>query len=191
MDRVINYFNMYSPLTEEAKDFLIVNGKIKQYPKNSYYVFNDEKKDKWSYIIEGLVGIISFDNQKEIIERIYTSHFYFSGTKHIYTNSAESTSIKFLRSTIIFEISHIHFIKAIDQFQELKNIYLILKEHEIQYSRNLISILKASNDKRIHEFAIKQPNLFTLLIIKEKISYLNLRNNKEYYRSLRYHLYSK
>lgn len=82
MERVINYFSYYRKLSVETKQFLRKNGRIKQYPSATYYKMYDEQVSKWCFIIDGLVAIISFNKQKEILERFYSSHYYFSGTKH-------------------------------------------------------------------------------------------------------------
>src|SRR5690606_34653446 len=109
-----------------------INGRIKLYSSNSYYKMPDENVNKWSFIIEGLVAMVNYHNQKEIIERFYTSYYYFSGTKHAYSKSSEPLSIKFLRSTTLFEISNSCFQNGLTLYTELNEIYQILKQHEIR-----------------------------------------------------------
>ncbi|MCA5006122.1 hypothetical protein [Sphingobacterium bovistauri] len=189
MERVINYLGYYIKLSEEAKHFLRINGRIKLYSSNSYYKMHDEHISKWNFIIEGLVAMISFHNQKENIERFYTSHYYFSGTKHVFSKNSEPLTIKFLRNTTLFEIPNSSLQNGLTLYTELNEIYQILKQHEIRYTQQLISILNSPSKHRIHALALLQPDLYDTLTIKEKMSYLNISNFKYYYRALSYHLH--
>src|SRR5690606_33171259 len=137
---------------------------------------------------EGLVAIISFHNQKEIIERFYASHYYFAGTKHAFSTNPDSNSIKFLRFTTIYEISYGSFQEGISLYAELNDIYQILKQHEIRYTQQLISILNSPSLHRLNALATLQPELYNFLTIKEKMAYLNISNFKYYYLALSYHL---
>jgi signal-transduction protein with cAMP-binding, CBS, and nucleotidyltransferase domain len=188
MERVINYFSFYIKLSEAAKQFLMKSGKIKHYPANTYYKLYGEKVSKWCFILDGLVAIISFHNQKEIIERFYSSHYYFSGTKNPFSSNSDAYSIKFLRSTTIYEIPNSSFKEGIEMYAELNNIYQILKQHEIRYTQQLISILNSPSLHRLHALATLQPALYNILTIKEKMAYLNISNFRYYYRALSYHL---
>ncbi|MBD1428499.1 cyclic nucleotide-binding domain-containing protein [Sphingobacterium litopenaei] len=188
MERVINYFSYYRKLSVETKQFLRKNGRIKQYPSATYYKMYDEQVSKWCFIIDGLVAIISFNKQKEILERFYSSHYYFSGTKHPFSSNSDSNSIKFLRSTTIYEIPNGSFKEGIGLYAELNEIYQILKQHEIRYTQQLISILNSPSLHRLHALATLQPELYNLLTIKEKMAYLNISNFKYYYLALSYHL---
>lgn len=189
MERMINYFGYYRKLSEEAQHFLRINGKLKQYQSNSYYKLYNERVEKWSFIIDGLVARISYHNQREIIERFYTSHYYFSGTNHAFSKNADPIALKFLRESTIYEISHKNFKEGVNLFPELNDMYQILKQHDIRYTQQLISILKSPSLHRIHLLASHQPQLYNSLTIKEKMAYLDISNYKYYYRALTYHLY--
>lgn len=190
MERMINYFGYYRKLSEDTKHFLRKNGRIKQYPSHTFYKMDDEHIGKWSFILQGLVAIISFQKHKEIIERFYTSHYYFSGTKHVFTQNSDRLSIKFLRITTFYEIPNTSFQEGISLYTELNDIYQILKQHEIRYTQQLISILNSPSLHRMHVLATLQPDLYHILTIKEKMAYLNISNLKYYYRALSYHLNS-
>src|SRR5690606_33120202 len=110
-----------------------------------------------------------------------------SGTKHVFSKTSERISIKFLRKSEIYEIQNHHLRIAFQQYQELQECYLVLKEYEIQYIKDLLSILKAPSKKRLYELHRRQPLLLSSLTVKEKISYLNFKNIKEYYSSLKKH----
>lgn len=188
MNRLFDYFNKYRNVSHELVAFLITHGKVKEYQKDFYYLLSTEKKDRFLFILEGLVAIITYQDDKENIERLYCDKFYFTGTKHVFSNSAENISIKFLRKTYLYEISNQNFITAINQFSELKDIFLIIKEHEIQHNRNTISVLNSPPIQRIMQLAIRQPVLHNVLTVKEKVSYLNYTTLRDYYAALNYYL---
>lgn len=188
MNRLFDYFNLYRNVSPEMVAFFITYGKVKEYQKDYYYLLATEKKDRFLFILEGLVAIITYQDEQENIERLYCDNFYFTGTKHVFSSSSENISIKFLRKTYLYEISNKNFISAINQFSELKDIFLIIKEHEIQHHRNTISILNYPSQQRIKQLAIKQPVLHNLLTVKEKISYLNFASLRQYYDALNYYL---
>lgn len=190
MDRFLNYLNTIFTLSDAAKDYLSTHGKIKVFPAGSYYKFDDEKIEKWCFMLEGLAARIGFENDNEVIERIYCKDFYFSGTKHVFSKTSERISIKFLRKSEIYEIQNYHLRIAFQQYQELQECYLVLKEYEIQYIKDLLSILKSPSKKRLYELHRRQPFLLSSLTVKEKISYLNFKNIKEYYASLGFLIYS-
>jgi CRP-like cAMP-binding protein len=188
MNRLLDYFNTYRNVSPEMVAFFITHGKVKEYQKDYYYLLATEKKDKFLFILEGLVAIIAYQDEKENIERIYCDNLYFTGTKHVFSNSSENLTIKFLRKTLLYEISNQNFITAINQFSELKDIFLIIKEHEIQHNRNTISILNSPPMHRLLQLAIKQPILHNLLTVKEKVSYLNYTSTRQYYAAVNYYL---
>lgn len=188
MNRLLEYFNTYRNVSPEMLVFFINQGKVKEYQKDFYYLLATEKKDRFLFILEGLVAIIAYQDDKENIERLYFNKLYFTGTKHVFSNSSEKLSIKFLRKTLLYEISNQNFISAINQFSELKDIFLIIKEHEIQHNRNTISILNSPPLHRLLQLAIKQPALYNLLTVKEKISYLNFTSLRQYYAAVNYYL---
>ncbi|MBD1429788.1 Crp/Fnr family transcriptional regulator [Sphingobacterium litopenaei] len=188
MNRLFDYFKSYSNISPELIAFLTTYGKIKEYNKDYYYLLAKEKKEKFLFILEGLVAIITYQDKKENIERVYCDKFYFTGTKHVFSNSCENFSIKFLRRTHVYEISNQNFITAINHFPELKDIYLIIKEHEIQHNRNTISILNSPPLHRLLQLSIKQPILNNILTVNEKVSYLNFTSLRQYYTALNYYL---
>jgi hypothetical protein len=85
-------------------------------------------------------------------------------------------------------ISNSNFQCAVNHFQDVKNIYLILKQQELNYYQSLIRILRSPNLYKLRQLAELQPILYRLLTINEKMSYLRIANYNEYYKALYYHL---
>lgn len=188
MERMFDYFQKYHDLTDIARNFLERQGRIKCFQKNSYYKFPAQTIEKWNFVIKGAVAVINFNTKKETIDRLYTVNSYFSGTKHAFSKTTLPYTIKFIRTTVIYEISNSNFQCAVNQFPEVKNIYLILKQQELNYYQSLIRILRSPNLYKIKQLAELQPILYRLLTINEKMSYLRIANYNEYYKALYYHL---
>jgi hypothetical protein len=188
MERMFDYFQKYHDLTDKARSFLETNGKIKHFKKNNYYKFPLQTIEKWNFVILGVVAFITDTSMKETIERLYTTNSYFSGTKHAFSNTTLPCTIKFLRNTLIYEISNSNFQHAVNQFPDVKNIYLILKQQELIYYQQLILILRSPYIYRIKHLAELQPILYKELTINEKMFYLKIANYNAYYKALYYHL---
>jgi hypothetical protein len=103
MERMFDYFQKYHDLTDIARNFLEHQGRIKYFEKNSYYKFPAQTIEKWNFVIQGAVAVINFNTKKEIIERLYTVNSYFSGTKHAFSKTTLPYTIKFIRTTVIYD----------------------------------------------------------------------------------------
>lgn len=191
MDRFLNYLNGIIDISDSAKDFLRSHGKTKIFSAGAYYKFSDEKVEKWCFMLEGIAARIDFQHDKEVIERVYCKNYYFSGTKHVFSTSSELISLKFLRKSHVYEISNHYLRVALQQYPDLRDCYLILKEKEIQFIKDILSILKHPIENRIYELNKRQPYLLNTLTVKEKMSFLNIKNLKDYYAALDRFIYFK
>lgn len=191
MDRFLNYLSGIGDVSDSAKEFLRSHGKIKLFSAGAYYKFSDEKIEKWCFMLEGIAARIGFQHDIEVIERVYCKNYYFSGTKHVFSRTNEFISLKFLRKSQVYEISNQHLRSALHQYPDLRECYLILKEKEIQFIKDILSILNTPVDKRIYELNKRQPYLLNTLTVKEKMSYLNIKNLKDYYAALNHFIYYK
>ncbi|GEM63380.1 hypothetical protein SF1_13620 [Sphingobacterium faecium NBRC 15299] len=189
MERMQDFFSKYHQLSASAKNYIKEHGKLHFYKKGSYYKIAGIPMSTWCFIIDGVVAKEVLEADTFIrIERINGKNEYFTGSNHPYSDRATSVAIKFLQPTILYEISNSHFKHALKQYPELSTIFHILKQHKVNRLQDIVHILKLPPLHRVHELSLKMPHIMPLLTIKERRSFLNISCDRDYYKSLRYHL---
>jgi signal-transduction protein with cAMP-binding, CBS, and nucleotidyltransferase domain len=192
MERMKNFFNKYHELSDASKTYLKEHGKLAFYKKGTYYKIAGIPIRNWSFIIDGVVAKEVQQTDSSVrIERISGKNEYFTGTNHPYSDTPTAVAIKFLQPTILYEISNTDFKNSLALYPELDAIFHILKQHKINKLQQIVHILNLPSIHRIHELFVCMPHIMSLLTIKERCSFLNISCNRDYYKSLRYHIRQK
>lgn len=189
MVRMFQYFGRYGILSEDAQDFLRNRGRVMVYNRQDTYLHADEVKNNWCFILEGVVGMEHHDASSNIqIEQVLAENDYFNGSKHPFSASAEQTHIRFYKQSAIYELPHIHFRKAIEEFTELQHLYHILKQQQLNRLRHFLRLAKISREERLAYFHTHFPNLATRLTVRQISSLLGYSTPRQYYHALAYYI---
>lgn len=179
-------------MTDVSQAFLKEHGKLTFHKKGTYYKIAGIPMSTWCFIIDGLVAKEAIQADTTIrIERISGKNEYFTGTNHPYSDTPTALAIKFLQPTVLFEINNTDFKRAISLHSELNAIFHILKQHKVNRLQSIVHMLKHPSLHRVHELFRCMPDIMTLLTIKERCSFLNISCNRDYYKSLYYHIKQK
>lgn len=189
MDRMFNFFEGYRSLTDTSRDFLRIHGAITSYRKNDFYIFTQESKTYWCFVLSGLLSFEANDTSEHIvIERIATKNDYFTGSKHAFSLHADPVAIRFLEPTTLFEIANIHFRYAVDHLEDVQYLYHILKQQQLERLKHFLRMSKIVRIHRIAYLYEHLPELLDRLTVKQICSLLGYTTHRQYYEALRYFL---
>lgn len=188
MDRIEKYFERYEALSEAAKEYLRAKGEIVKFTKNAYYVRQNEAKQNWCFLLEGLVGHQVIDNKgnAKLVKLCPTNH-YFGGTKHIFSKSAPRTAIQFLQPSTIYSIANKELQTGIRAFAELHEMYNIMKQHGLDIRDIFLGIPGVDRVERIAYLFDHLPEVKGQMTVKQICSLLGYSDDRQYYRALDYY----
>lgn len=184
MDRLFDYFRRYNITNEGLQQFLYEHGKIRDYREQN--VYPQENQSVWCFIIEGAVALEYDTGGKIVIDCVYIQHDYFTSTEHVFTERGEEGQYVMLANSVIYEITSKDFQYALSAFPLLERMFNILKQHQLNLTRHLVRVIKIPSEERIHYMYKKLPTVLHKLNVAQRRALLNISNNREYYKALRY-----
>ena len=189
MERLEGYFGRYGTLSRETLEFLYRYGKLNSYCKGEYYIDLYTTKNSFCILLDGLVAYeIMQQKGKVVIELVAVPYQYFSGTKHIYSNTGEEVAIRFLRDSTVYEIKNEHLQKGVNTYPELSNLYHILKQHYVDSFKVFLRLQNLERDLRLWYLYSNMPELeHESLTIEQLCSLLGYTDNRQYYKALDYY----
>lgn len=192
MYRLEAYFNRYTTLSQESKDFLSSHGRIRTFQKGSYFMGQHELKHKWCFLLEGLIGYEILDRHGKMqLERLGTINQYFVGTKHAYSPNGATVAVRFLQNSTTYTISNIYLQTGIRQYPELSQVYHILKQHSLDALHVFIRLNKLDRIVRLAYLYQQFPHVKEQLTVRQTCSLLGYTNTKQYYQALEYYYETK
>lgn len=187
MNRIIKYFSNYNIIDKTAQDFLYRHGRLHTYKKGSYYMSQQQKKQEWCFLLEGLVGYEVVGPNGQLLERLCPVHHYFVGTKHAYSTSPKNTALIFLQPSVIYTISNKNFRQGLQQHQELDKVYHILKQHELNLANIFLRLPKIAREQRLAFLYQALPEVEGAMTVQQICSLLGYTDHRQYYKALNYY----
>ena len=191
MDRIEKYFDRYRLMHATVKDYLRQKGKLLHYKKNAYFVAHNETKHKWCFLLEGLAGYHSLDaSGNTSLERLCPINHYFVGTKHLFSRSTNSTAIQFLEPSTVYIISNKDLKNGIQQYNELGEIYHIMKQHELDIRQIFLRIPNIPRQQRLAYLYDHLPEVKDKMTVRQLCSLLGFTNSRQYYEALDFYYFN-
>lgn len=184
MKRLFDYFKRYNITDKNLQQFLYKHGRIRHYREQAIYP--QDEQSVWCFIIEGAVALEYDASSKIVIDCVYIRHDYFTSDEHVFTQRGEEGQYVFLEDSIIYEIDSKDFQYALSAFHLLERMFNILKQHQLNLTRHLVRVIKIPSEERIHYMYKKLPMVLHKLNVAQRRALLNISNNREYYKALRY-----
>lgn len=185
MKRLTEYLNKYGLLSEDLKVYLHRHGKLKSYSKGEYFVTQYDIQHSWCFLLEGLAGYQTLDNKGNLkLERLCPVNHYFVGTKHIFSKSTNRTAIQFLQPSVVYIISNEDLKNGIRLFDELNEIYHIMKQHELDIRQIFLRTPNIPRQQRLAYIYDHLPEVKDKITVRQICSLLGFTNSRQYYEAL-------
>lgn len=188
MQQFFTYINRYVTLSKAEKEFLQAYARVRQYPSNTHYLFADELKARWCFVLQGIViGYETLESGQPLIHWLAQEHDYFTDTKHAFSRSPAALDIQFLQDSRLLEIAIERIKEAQLRYPKLAEFIQILKQHQLERYKQVLAVIKLPPENRLEAFIQHYPALQHTLTAKQICSFLHI-SLSTYKRSLRKYL---
>lgn len=177
MTNFYTFIKKYLNLPQEARDFIEAHADIIEGKRGEYYTTETEYKESWCFLLGGLVAGHTFNTAGlRTIHWIIEPGGYFTGSKHLFSNSSLEQNIEFFQDSRILQIPHENMRQAQEQFPEIGELIQIQKQHKINKQDILIEILKQPDAQAVYfKFMDEMGTVANLLTNQQVMDLLGLK----------------
>lgn len=177
MKQLLTFWGKYLEVPAESRSFIKRNSDILAFKKNELYAGEDEYRPYWNFVLEGLVGGHTHDeNAQKTIHWIAEVNTYFTGSLHLHSDTPCQQAIQFLHRSRIVQIPLEKMRYAQENDWAINELIHVLKQHKMNQQTILLDVLKQPNFEAIYfKFMEEMKNVAPLLTAQQVMDLLGLK----------------
>lgn len=192
MQRFINHWSHYVPVSKDARKFLLQKAEIISYPAGDHFMWMDERKPYWCMALTGLAFGYTLDAEGNRSIHWFAGPMQgFTGTRHLHTPKGPSQAIQFHADSVIVRIPALHMRAAKKQYSEVSELLHVVHQHNQAQQAHLVTVLQQRTaNARFAAFMTYFKNIAEQTTPAEHMDFINMGRGS-YYRAKSHYLRNK
>lgn len=177
MKQLFTFWGKYVDVPIESRLFIKNNSNILVFKKDELYVGEEEYKPFWNFVLEGLIGGHTHDEDaQKTLHWIAEVNGYFTGSLHLHSDTPCQQAIQFLHCGRIVQIPLEKMRYAQENDWAINELIQVLKQHKMNQQELLIKVLSQKNTTlRYFTFMDEMSMLANQLTAEEIMVYIQIK----------------
>lgn len=182
MNRFINHFKQYIPLSDAAEAYLRQHARIQLYDKLNHFLTPEVRAPYWCMVLDGTAcGYTLEASGQRYIRWFATERQGFAGVRHLYTPKPSAHYIQFTEISTILCIPALKMREGKERYPELSEYLHVMKQQYSDRQDMLVEVLQQpSAYERYERYRAVFPALARRLMPEYEMDFISIPRSTYY-----------